>query len=218
MKTLQDAANEYGESFKTGEWFENLRIEAFKKGAEWQSSQSQEQVKELQDGIEAFRTQNRKLKQDFDELLEKYNFECEQNQLKFNSGETTANGGNQNTFTKSSQVKQEQPIHILTSQEGWQICNGKINQFGHCEKCWQPSQGTSAYCTRLVQPPAVATDNTLPVDLKQKPDELPPIVKFLLGESDFNGLWFGSHDIEANQTKFWWRKHLRELFSTPPTK
>ncbi len=30
------------------------------------------------------------------------------------------------------------------------ICNGKINNAGICEKCYQTSQTTSAYCTRLI--------------------------------------------------------------------
>ena len=29
-------------------------------------------------------------------------------------------------------------------------CNGKINSSGFCESCYQLSQGTSAYCTRLI--------------------------------------------------------------------
>ncbi len=33
------------------------------------------------------------------------------------------------------------------------------------------------------------------------------IIKFLCGESDFCGLWFGDkHPTEAGS--FWWRKHL----------
>ena len=30
------------------------------------------------------------------------------------------------------------------------ICNGKMNQNGFCEKCYQVSQTTSGYCTRLI--------------------------------------------------------------------
>lgn len=37
--TLQEAAEEYGESFKTGEFFERIRIDAFISGAKWQSEQ-----------------------------------------------------------------------------------------------------------------------------------------------------------------------------------
>lgn len=32
---INKAASEYGESFKTGEWFETLRMEAFKAGANY---------------------------------------------------------------------------------------------------------------------------------------------------------------------------------------
>lgn len=38
------------------------------------------------------------------------------------------------------------------------------------------------------------------------------IIKFLLGESDFNGLWFGERE---NDRPFWWRKHLREYAEAP---
>ena len=36
---LAKAAVEYGESFKTGEWFETIRIDAFIAGAEWHRKQ-----------------------------------------------------------------------------------------------------------------------------------------------------------------------------------
>lgn len=36
---LAKAAVEYGESFKTGEWFETIRIDAFIAGAQWSSAQ-----------------------------------------------------------------------------------------------------------------------------------------------------------------------------------
>ena len=31
-----------------------------------------------------------------------------------------------------------------------ELCNGKINTSGICEKCYQVSQSTSGYCSRLV--------------------------------------------------------------------
>jgi len=34
------------------------------------------------------------------------------------------------------------------------------------------------------------------------------IIKFLCGESEFRGYWFG--DKPGNEGAFWWRKHLRE--------
>lgn len=34
------------------------------------------------------------------------------------------------------------------------------------------------------------------------------IIKFLYGESEFMGYWFG--DKPGNEGAFWWRKHLRE--------
>jgi hypothetical protein len=34
------------------------------------------------------------------------------------------------------------------------------------------------------------------------------IIKFLCGESEFGGFWFG--DKPGNEGAFWWRKHLRE--------
>lgn len=37
--TPQEAAEQYGESFKTGEFFERIRIDAFISGAKWQSEQ-----------------------------------------------------------------------------------------------------------------------------------------------------------------------------------
>ena len=30
------------------------------------------------------------------------------------------------------------------------LCNGKINTSGICEKCYQVSQTTSGYCSRLI--------------------------------------------------------------------
>ena len=37
---LSKAAEEWASQFKTGEWFEKLRIEAFKAGAQWQQLKS----------------------------------------------------------------------------------------------------------------------------------------------------------------------------------
>lgn len=31
-----------------------------------------------------------------------------------------------------------------------EVCNGKVNTSGICEKCYQLSQTTSGYCTRLI--------------------------------------------------------------------
>ena len=42
MKTVEEAATEYGESFKTGEFFERIRIEAFKAGADYVSLRTQQ--------------------------------------------------------------------------------------------------------------------------------------------------------------------------------
>ena len=41
------AAQEYGESFKTGEWFENLRIEAYTAGANWMKEKHEKELAEL---------------------------------------------------------------------------------------------------------------------------------------------------------------------------
>lgn len=32
-----------------------------------------------------------------------------------------------------------------------EICNGKANMLGYCERCGQRIEGTSAYCVRLVE-------------------------------------------------------------------
>lgn len=38
------------------------------------------------------------------------------------------------------------------------------------------------------------------------------IIKFLLGEESFDGVWFGEkHPTE--QGTFWWRKHLRQFIN-----
>uniref|UniRef100_UPI004048916E hypothetical protein n=1 Tax=Roseivirga sp. TaxID=1964215 RepID=UPI004048916E len=38
------------------------------------------------------------------------------------------------------------------------------------------------------------------------------IIKFLLGEDSFDGVWFGeNHPTE--QGAFWWRKHLRQFIN-----
>lgn len=38
------------------------------------------------------------------------------------------------------------------------------------------------------------------------------IIKFLLGEEPFDGVWFGEkHPTE--QGAFWWRKHLRQFIN-----
>lgn len=38
------------------------------------------------------------------------------------------------------------------------------------------------------------------------------IIKFLLGEESFDGVWFGEkHTTE--QGAFWWRKHLRQFIN-----
>lgn len=48
QKKYEEAAKEYGESFKTGEWFEKLRIEAFLAGASFAEKQIQEEITRLQ--------------------------------------------------------------------------------------------------------------------------------------------------------------------------
>jgi hypothetical protein len=38
------------------------------------------------------------------------------------------------------------------------------------------------------------------------------VIKFLLGEESFDGVWFGEkHPTE--QGSFWWRKHLRQFIN-----
>lgn len=36
------------------------------------------------------------------------------------------------------------------------------------------------------------------------------IIKFLLGEESFDGVWFGEKH-PTDQGAFWWRKHLRQF-------
>jgi hypothetical protein len=46
-------------------------------------------------------------------------------------------------------------------------------------------------------------------------DEQLKMLNFLYGAGEFDGVWFGEkHLIERGA--FWWRKHLRRLFTTPP--
>lgn len=45
--------------------------------------------------------------------------------------------------------------------------------------------------------------------------ELPLVVKFLLGESEMDGVWFGESLMD--KPPFWWREKLREAFSATPT-
>lgn len=40
---IHAAAREFGESFKTGEWFENIRIEAYTRGALWVRGPTQQE-------------------------------------------------------------------------------------------------------------------------------------------------------------------------------
>lgn len=44
-----------------------------------------------------------------------------------------------------------------------------------------------------------------------------PVFKFLLGEGDIGGLYFGDHvpAIGTQRAPFWWRKHLREALGLP---
>ena len=38
------------------------------------------------------------------------------------------------------------------------------------------------------------------------------IIKFLLGEESFDGVWFGEKH-QTEQGAFWWRKHLRQFIN-----
>ena len=50
-KTAEEAAIEYGESFKTGEWFERIRIDAFKTGADYAKSIASPITQQLQQWV-----------------------------------------------------------------------------------------------------------------------------------------------------------------------
>lgn len=41
----------------------------------------------------------------------------------------------------------------------------------------------------------------------EKEESTPDIIKFLLGEAEFNGFWFG--DRNEKNHPFWWRGYLR---------
>lgn len=46
--------------------------------------------------------------------------------------------------------------------------------------------------------------------VEETQEELPEVIKFLLGEAPLDGHWFG--DSYARGGKFWWRPELRKLF------
>lgn len=45
--------------------------------------------------------------------------------------------------------------------------------------------------------------------------EIPQVIKYLLGEDELDGAWFGDQPPEGMR-KFWWRKALREVFAVHP--
>ena len=44
------------------------------------------------------------------------------------------------------------------------------------------------------------------------PDDMPPVVKFLLGEGELDGCWFGQTQPVGAIGPYWWRKYLREAW------
>lgn len=46
-------------------------------------------------------------------------------------------------------------------------------------------------------------------------DEQLQMLNFLYGSGDFDGVWFDQKH-PAEKGAFWWRKHLRRLFTSPP--
>jgi len=56
----------------------------------------------------------------------------------------------------------EVPQGIYSGSTTLTTCNGKINSDGVCLKCFEVSQTTSAYCTRLIEEP---TPDPLPEDI-----------------------------------------------------
>lgn len=57
-----------------------------------------------------------------------------------------------------------------------------------------------------------AVSKTLQLAIGSRIDPNAPVFKFLLGEGDIGGLYFGDHvpAIGTQRAPFWWRKHLRE--------
>jgi hypothetical protein len=57
---------------------------------------------------------------------------------------------------------------------------------------------------------------TKPTPQSDKPEpveqEMPDVIKFLLGEGELNGKWFGS-GIPEGKAPFWWRTELRKLYT-----
>lgn len=75
--TPQEAAEQYGESFKTGEFFERIRIDAFISGAKWQSEQDNQALssalKEIAELHAKVNEMKDKLKQHLpDECVQRY--------------------------------------------------------------------------------------------------------------------------------------------------
>lgn len=53
---------------------------------------------------------------------------------------------------------------------------------------------------------------TQPNPPKSSPDDLPDVVRFLLGEAALDNCWYGAHPL--GQKPYWWRKALREAWNT----
>lgn len=66
--TPQEAAEQYGESFKTGEFFERIRIDAFISGAKWQSEQDNQALSSALKEIAELHAKVNRLLRSIDEL------------------------------------------------------------------------------------------------------------------------------------------------------
>jgi hypothetical protein len=49
----------------------------------------------------------------------------------------------------------------------------------------------------------------------EKKYSLQEVGRFLLGEGELDGLWFGDSDIDNTRPRYWWRQHLRMALSQP---
>jgi len=87
-----------------------------------------------------------------------------------------------------------------------EICNGKINSSGFCEKCYEVSQTTSGYCSRLVD---VAPHPEPPKD-RQSKEEILARKRFLIRDGIEWVSFSGAKDAMQEYAEQYHKDQMRE--------
>lgn len=101
---------------------------------------------------------------------------------------------------KLAEIDKQEPIYMwqLDDEDGWIECT-KAWFYGHMSKGYEKR---IVYASPVQQSPAVAApDRKVLINAD--------LVRFLNGECEYNGYWFGDESISNG--KFWWRAYLPKI-------